>query len=611
MEKAKIIFKENTPFSLDFDDFYFSHKNALEERRFVYSEAFELKNNPTFIIAELGFGIGLNFFLSLKRFLRDKKGEQRLFYVSLENFYIPKDELRMIYQKLGLYEEFKELLEPFLKLYPKQKNGSYRFYFKDVFLDLVFNEAAISLKELDFKADVWYLDGFSPAKNQSAFDENIIKEIARLSKLNAQLCTFSASSFLQNSLKKYNFKVQKCKGYCKREMIKAYFMGFDFEDKEAYFQSISQKAKNNKIAIIGAGIAGASLAYELSLRGFKISVFEKNESIASEASGNESGVLSSLILKPKVALGEFSELCFYEASRFYQQILKLEPNGVYEFAYNELMQERFNLQKENPLFDIKANQAFLDQGLDLSPKDIVNKLFIKSKAELFLGHEFTHFTYENEGFKLHFKEQSPLKGYGILIYALGSESKDFIQYEAMNLSKVRGQVSLYKPFLRTKHALSSKGYVCVPKENLQLIGASYDRQNTSKEPLQSDDALNLSNIKEFLPQNLKPEFIGSRVAFRSYSSDRFAIFGAMYDEVYYKKAYKSLLWSKTKGQPKPKYIDNLYLSIAHGSRGFASAIIAARYISALICDEPLFLNKSQIAHIHPARFLIRKLKKGL
>ncbi|WP_257406538.1 hypothetical protein, partial [Campylobacter jejuni] len=55
MKKAKLIFKDNTPFSLDFDDFYFNFKDGLNESKFVYTHSFEWKNQENFIIAESGF----------------------------------------------------------------------------------------------------------------------------------------------------------------------------------------------------------------------------------------------------------------------------------------------------------------------------------------------------------------------------------------------------------------------------------------------------------------------------------------------------------------------------------------------------------------------------
>lgn len=611
MKKANVILKNNTPFSLDFDDYYFNSKEGLNESKFVYSEAFEWNENENFIIAESGFGIGLNFFLSLKRFLNSTKRPKILFYLSVEAYYIEKEKLKEFYEKLGFYEEFKEFLEPFLEFYPKCKEGSYRFYFRECFLELIFDDIKI-LKNFDFKADVWYLDGFSPSKNPSMFDECLLAEVARLSKKNTQICTFSASSALQKNLKKFGFEVNKTKGFKKREMIKAFFIGenLKLEDKkEAYFQRLPSFYKNKNIAIIGAGICGIVLAYELSLRNFNVSIFEKNLELFQGASGNESAILSSLILKPEVALGEFSQNAFIEASRFYRQILGLKFKGVLEIAHTKAMKERFLSQKNNVLFNIKENKAFLKEGGVLKPKEIIKVLLEKSKAKLYLNYEFKNYEYKNENFSLNFSNQESKKDFGILIYAMGADTKDFINYEAMNLSKVRGQVTHLKPFFKTQFALSSKAYICPMDKDLQLIGATYDRLNTNVLAQNSDDEENLKNIKEFLKGNEQLEIKGSKVGFRSYSSDRFAIIGAAYDESFYKEHYKALLWTKNKEQILAKNVPNLYLNFAHGSRAFSTAVWAARYLCALINNEPL--NKTFIPYIHPARFLIRKLKKGL
>ncbi|KAA6224718.1 bifunctional tRNA (5-methylaminomethyl-2-thiouridine)(34)-methyltransferase MnmD/FAD-dependent 5-carboxymethylaminomethyl-2-thiouridine(34) oxidoreductase MnmC [Campylobacter sp. LR185c] len=609
MKKANLVFKDNTPFSLDFNDFYFNSQNSINEREFVYTRAFEFDTKEQFIIAETGFGLGLNFFLTLKHFLSLKNRPKRLFYVSVEGFYIEKHILKECYERLGIYNEFKEYIDKFLEFYPPCKRGYYRFYFKDIFLDLIFDDISV-LSNLDFKANVWYLDGFSPSKNEEMFSENTIKNLSKLCLKNAIICTYSASSKVKNILLKYDFEIQKIKSFHKREMLRAFFKKeSEILEKENYFSRLLSNISGKKIAIIGAGISGTSLAYELSLRGFEISIFEKNEILEEGTSYNESGILSSLILKKGVALGEFSQFAYIEASRFYRQILGLSFDGVMEFSHNELMNKRFLDQRDNILFCINDNKAFLKDGGIIIPKKIVKNLLKLSKAKLYLGHEFSYFK-KDKNFSLYFKNADKRPNFDIIIYAMGSDTKDFINYDAMNLSKVRGQVSHLKPFLDTKIALSSKGYICPKIDNLQVIGASYDRLNLSKMPNLEDDKENLENIKEFVKiYNLK--LIGSKVGFRSYSSDRFAIIGAFYDEEFYKNAYKGLLWTKQRPQILPKNHDNLYLNFGHGSRGFSTSIIAARYLCALICNEPLAMFKEFVPYIHPARFLIRKLKKGL
>ncbi|EHO9375118.1 bifunctional tRNA (5-methylaminomethyl-2-thiouridine)(34)-methyltransferase MnmD/FAD-dependent 5-carboxymethylaminomethyl-2-thiouridine(34) oxidoreductase MnmC [Campylobacter upsaliensis] len=611
MKKARVIFKDNTPYSLDFEDFYFNSQEGVEESRFVYTEAFEWEECESFIIAETGFGIGLNFFLTLQNFLKTKKRPKRLFYVSVEGFYLEPSFLREAYKRLGIYEEIKELLEQFLLFYPKCAKGIYRFYFKDCFLDLVFDDISV-LKRLEFEANIWYLDGFSPSKNSLMFDENTLFEIARLSKLNATILSFSSSSFLQKNLKHCGFDVAKMKGFRKREMVRAFLKHKkQMTNKEAYFQKVSAKFENKKVAIIGAGISGALLAYELSFRGFEVEIFEKNATLYEGASSNESGILSSLILNPQSALGNFSLNAFVEASRFYRQILDLKLKGVYEFAYTLQMQQRFFTQKDNAYFQIAQNKAFLDYGGHIYPKEILSSLFEKAGVKIYFNHHFSHYERENETFNLIFKNASKRCKFGILIYALGSDAKDFLHYEAMLLSRVRGQLTHLKPFFKTEFPLSSKAYICPPKSNLQVIGATYDRLNANPKGQRKDDEENLEKIKEFLRGDEEIEIIGSRVGFRSYSSDRFCIAGAAYDEEFYKQNYKALLWHKNKPQISPQNIPNLYLSLAQGSRAFSSSVLCARYLCALINDEPLGFYADFIPHIHPARFLIRKLKKGL
>lgn len=610
MKKARIVFKDNTPFSLDFDDFYFNSKDGLNESQCVYSEAFEWGEGENFIIAEAGFGIGLNFFLTLKRFLQSKKRPQRLFYISIEGFYLEKDTIKAAYERLGIYEEFKEYLEFFLKNYPKCREGYYRFYFGACFLDLVLGDISVS-KRLEFEADLWYLDGFSPRKNAAMFGEDFLAEVARLSKPGAQILSFSASSFFQKNLKICGFEVQKIKGFKKRERVVAFLRKkIQAQKKDAYFFSPKSTAKNRKIAIIGGGICAAMMAFELSLRGFEVEIFEKNSSLCEGASGNESGILSSLILKPGVLLGEFSLQAFIEAARFYRQILNLNLSGVLEFAHNAKMRERFEAQGQNPYFKISQNEAFLEDGGHICPRKIVQNLLQKSRAKIHLKHHFTHYDYDGGLFSLHFENGKVAGGFGILIHAMGADCKDFLSYEAMRLSRVRGQLTHIKRVLDTPYPLSSRGYICPPSGDFQVIGASYDRLSSNPQPDPKDDAINVQNVQEFLNEGEIPEILGAKVGFRSYSSDRFCIVGAAYDEDFYKQNYKALLWTKNRPQIPPQNIPNLYLNCAHGSRAFSTSVLAARYICALINDEPLGFFAHFIPQIHPARFLIRRLKKG-
>lgn len=120
---------------------------------------------------------------------------------------------------------------------------------------------------------------------------------------------------------------------------------------------------------------------------------------------------------------------------------------------------------------------------------------------------------------------------------------------------------------------------------------------------------NLLNAATKTPPNIR--IIGSKVGYRSYSGDRFPLIGRLYDEDFYKDAYKSLLWTKNRPNPSPKYVPNVYASTAHGSRGLCTAVLGAELVCDLIFDRPLCIEKSLFDELHLARFLVRKLKKGL
>ena len=160
----------------------------------------------------------------------------------------------------------------------------------------------------------------------------------------------------------------------------------------------------------------------------------------------------------------------------------------------------------------------------------------------------------------------------------------------------------------TDHLEVNKGGVNLSKiMDLPAKTADGPAQTNSASNLTASE--NLSNDTIKTPQNVR--IVGSKVGYRSYSGDRFPLIGRLYDEDFYKDAYKSLLWTKGKSNPHPKYVPNVYVSTAHGSRGLCTAVLGAELICDLVFDRPLCIEKSLFDELHLARFLVRKLKKGL
>ncbi|HBL4951841.1 TPA: bifunctional tRNA (5-methylaminomethyl-2-thiouridine)(34)-methyltransferase MnmD/FAD-dependent 5-carboxymethylaminomethyl-2-thiouridine(34) oxidoreductase MnmC, partial [Escherichia coli] len=100
---------EGTPVSRDFDDVYFSNDNGLEETRYVFlggnhlEARFPEHPHPLFVVAESGFGTGLNFLTLWQAFDQFREAYpqaqlQRLHFISFEKFPLARADLALAHQ---------------------------------------------------------------------------------------------------------------------------------------------------------------------------------------------------------------------------------------------------------------------------------------------------------------------------------------------------------------------------------------------------------------------------------------------------------------------------------------------------------------------------------
>ena len=694
MKSARVVLKGGIPFNPEFDDIYFNADDPIGQSEYVFNSVFDeiWEKKSEFNLLETGFGAGLNFLCAFKRF---KNSDKFLNFVSIEKTPIAKEDLAKIYAN---FSELAEVSGELLDAYPPLICGFHRLNLApNVTLTLCFGDVAEVLDELSFIADAVFMDGFAPAKNEAMWSEQVCAKIANLCALGAAVCTYSASSSLKRALQNSGFEVNLLKGYGKkREMLRAKFAGERQAEGEIWFSRFDPAARivPKTALVIGGGVAGCVCAFKLRERGLDVTIAEKRGDIALNGSGNHCGILMPLITKPTVNLGRMHMNAFLQAARFYERNLgaeEIEFCGATDYAYEQKTLERFyewrEFDADNGVFELKFDDepyasAFIFNGAKARPRKMCKAASAGIKT--LLNCEFTGFeTLEGGTVRARFKDGQSIDA-DVLVLAIGSESMELFADYDIRLSSVRGQVTHIAPAVWTPAPFSAKGYVCPPVDDVQVIGATYDRNLFLDEPRPSDDEKNLSDVAEFLdgkfaknerlnlsgarelnltigpdvdaenadrseainlnkstdlrtettddsaltqdasnltasehlsndtiktPQNIR--IIGSKVGYRSYSGDRFPLIGRLYDEDFYKDAYNSLLWTKGKSNPHPKYVPNVYVSTAHGSRGLCTAVLGAELICDLVFDRPLCIEKSLFDELHLARFLVRKLKKGL
>ncbi|MGK0291301.1 MAG: tRNA 5-methylaminomethyl-2-thiouridine biosynthesis bifunctional protein, partial [bacterium] len=119
-EYAKVSWQEEQPYSKEFGDVYFSKDEGLEEKNYVFlvqnflEQRWKQLNTQQFLIAETGFGIGLNFLATWFLWKQIAPPESKLRFVSFEKFPLSKEHIE---QALLLWPSLKKERETFLNHY--------------------------------------------------------------------------------------------------------------------------------------------------------------------------------------------------------------------------------------------------------------------------------------------------------------------------------------------------------------------------------------------------------------------------------------------------------------------------------------------------------------
>ena len=311
MKYAELEWNNGTPRSAGFDDVYFSTEGGIEETRYVFLQQNRLpqrwQQQESFVIAETGFGTGLNFLVTLQTWLQSAPAGARLHYISIENRPVsPGDIARLAGRWPGLGPCVDELLD----IYPPPVPGMHLLEFAAgaVRLHLIFDDVEAALARFNHKVDAWYLDGFAPSRNPDMWSPRVFELVGRNTRTGGSFATYTAAGTVRRGLADAGFVVQKSAGFgAKREMLK----GFMFEQHcggvdKPWFEVPAHRHRQKHAAIIGAGLTGLTAAYALCRRGWRITLLDRHAGIAEGASGNPAG-----LLMPRLSLDLTLDARFY------------------------------------------------------------------------------------------------------------------------------------------------------------------------------------------------------------------------------------------------------------------------------------------------------------
>ena len=662
LQPAVLSFNENTPISSEYDDIYFSKEDGMAESRYVFIEQNHLRerwlalscNSTPFVIIETGFGTGLNFFLAASLFLECTARPHTLHFVSFEKNPLTLEDFQ---KTASLFLKMAPELSPIIKsitdFYPPLITGFHRLpVIEDrVFLTLIYGDIEDCLPTLISPVHAWFLDGFSPQKNLGMWGDTLFQNMKKLSDSNTTFATFTSASFIRKKIIEAGFEVKKVKGFQKkREMLAGTFIEKKSEEityplsAEPWFIYAHQKhaAKTKEVLIVGAGLSGCHTAFALAIRGYKVTLIDQHEAIAKEASGNPIGLVYTHFSKPRVPVNVYYETAFFYALNFLKKIaqknkaLNWNPQGIAHIPTNKKEQEEWDdLIKTNfwkdSFIKLTAEEKKEEESEEIPPSYLLNftgqinpKLLCSilinhPNIELKLTSKINKISYHDNLWHILNEEQVSLCA-PTLVLTNAISAKNFKVTAHLPLKAIRGQLTYLLANEHTKKMtlpLNYGGYISQEIDGFHCVGATFKPKSTNQQLSTEEHEINLKTLKKAAPAiyelfELPNDFseLKGRVAFRTSTPDYLPLIGPVPNEEALIIEYAPLRTGKLKEMRAPcPTLPGLFINAGHGSRGIISSALASEIIAAYINHEPFPLEKKNLEAIHPARFLIRDLKR--
>ncbi|WP_320826230.1 bifunctional tRNA (5-methylaminomethyl-2-thiouridine)(34)-methyltransferase MnmD/FAD-dependent 5-carboxymethylaminomethyl-2-thiouridine(34) oxidoreductase MnmC [Reinekea sp.] len=649
MDYAELFFdQDGTPKSATYDDIYYSQGLGQAESQHAFIEPNRLRQrfqalraHQHFTIGETGFGTGLNFMVAWQTFLDNAPLDARLTFVSCERYPVAPAQLAQSHQH---WPELMALAEQLQAQYPPPLSGYHLLEFGRVNLLLLLDDAAPALAELTAQVDAWFLDGFSPVKNPDMWCPALFVQLNRLSRAETTLATFSSARVVRDGLVNAGFRLEKLSGFGKkRNSFRADFIGRCEPPRITGWPSSHLPAPKanagQHIAIIGAGLAGASTAAELSKRGYRVSVFEQQDGPAQGGSGNSQGAVYAKLSALPEGTTRFYAQALIRAQALLAQLPETVPHGacgLVQLVHNprelKRLQELSAAAYIPPELAVAktADQLSALTGLPLedpglwfagggwvSPALWVQHLLQSLAEPVHLNCRIVELAPQSDG---HGWRLTDARGQTYtadqVVIASAFEANQLAQTEHLRLNTIAGQVTrlaVAETGPTLKAVICTDRYV-MPALNGQLtIGSTFRLKSTQTDVRPAEHSENIASLRLRVPSLLTDDVkvIGGRAGVRCTSPDYLPLVGPISNpEALWHQFRIALQRNRTEHETPAEHLPGLWLNVAHGSKGLCSSPLSARLLAAMIAGEPYPVQQSVADQLNPNRFVVRDIVRG-
>ena len=332
--------------------------------------------------------------------------------------------------------------------------------------------------------------------------------------------------------------------------------------------------------VVGAGIAGASVAYALAQRNIPVTVIESNH-IASGGSGNPVAVIRPEPggeHNPITTLTTLGMQWLVQWLALHGQAIPHELSGAIRMTRDALRHQKLAQHAAHYAADwiaevsqeqanqLSANKV-ADKGFHLpvagwiEPIPFVQSLLTHARIQVQVGLKVTQLQFDEKYVATITLSDGSVRNADCVI--LASAFSDTLFSSSLAIDSARGQLTMLPEKVgRTLDKIICRDVYITPAiRGVHTIGATIQKDDGFSEARTSDDQENFQRLQRLLPEFCldMSECQSGRVAFRAVTQDRLPAVGRL--------------------------AEGLYATLAHGSRGMTCAPWCGEWLASMIVGE--------------------------
>ena len=612
----------------------FTHRNQLIHRWMALSK----EDHAVFIIAEIGFGCGLNFLQTCALWAEYAPPNATLHFISSEAHPWTLIDLTKLWSSSNALTIHANDL---LKAYPLLIPGVHLLEFNkgQIKLTLMFGEELTSYEALlvsgdvilekklkAYSVDTWFLNAFIPSNP-------LFSTMGLLSGETTTLLSSVKTEVVKSGLRKAGFNVEVSQN-ASQPLIANYqhLCVSPLKRHTPWHIMMPSTVKSKDVIVLGAGLAGCYTAYALNRRGWTVTLLDSESNISTGASGIQQAILYPKLSAFYSPFNDFMRAAYLYAISSYKPFIKEsdmgELFGILQLAHDEkevASQSKLSLWLTHyPTLGrfVNANEAsilagmvmhtggiFLPQSGWMNIPKLCQFLVQRDDINCHLNTVIKAITYE--GGQWHANEHHATN----LVIANGHHASAFHQTKQLPLQAVRGQMSSFISDNNLKNLaipLCADGHILPALDGYHSFGASYHLGNADIACQSKDDKANLEKLNTISKElGLSKTITGHWAGIRAATPDYLPLVGPVPVAKAFQQQFKNLVMDANRWIPNSgSYYNGLYIMAGFGSRGLTTIPLSAEWLARTLNKEPAGLSRSMVQSFSPARFLRREIIRG-